>query len=106
MSTLALSPTETKTTRSSALRLRLRAITFEYVSFDLHDPFGFVRAATVAVGAGAAGATWHAAVRFPNLSHGEAGETTGDASLDREIRGRAGDLLVLLESATNVRAAA
>lgn len=103
MTTLAPDRIDTQEPQATAMRLRLRALSFDHATFDLHDTFGFARAATVAVGSGN---SWHDCCRFPNLSHGEAGESTGDAGLDQEIRERAGDLLTLLESTTNVRAAA
>lgn len=103
MTTLAPQRIDTQEPQATAMRLRLRALSFEHVGFDLHDRHGFVRSATVAVGSGN---SWHDCCRFPNWSSGESGETTGDDDLDEVIRTRAADFLTVLESTTNVRAAA
>ncbi len=84
--------------------IRLSHVDFAGVEFNLLDENGgTLRAVRVNV---ASGASWSKAVRFPEV-HSAATASTGDESLDREIRDRAAEELARLEGATTaLRAAA
>ena len=80
------------------MTLRLVSCSFDLVELEADFGDGVCRAVRVDV---RTGRDWYAAVQFPNLSNAN-GESLGDDELDRQVRERAGEELVRLESFVNI----
>lgn len=82
--------------------ISLRHVSLRVVEYLVTLDDGRQRDAFVYVGSGK---HWHEAVRFPNITAGSAGESTGDDALDTLIRESAAEELVRLAAASQPHAA-